>query len=156
ASQGLMTGDKPAGNLPPHSVKAGGYYVPAFVLGIPGVPLRIGADVWSAQQNGTGVSSFVRGQLEALANDSPLRGSLEIGRALTDRNPGAWDRFVQGQAQRWTPGGGLLRFAANAADPYQRQVRSVADAEQAILPGLRNALPPRLSPTGQPEANPRY
>lgn len=86
-----------------------------------------------------------------LATKSYLQGPGEILQAFLEHDERGLERFTSLMAGSVVPASGFLRGAANVYDPVLREERSILDALQARIPGLRQQLPPKRDRlTGEP------
>lgn len=194
AAQGNVTGEGPEDpaeqaalrqtGWQPSSVRLGGRYFDAHLLGQLGWPLIAGANLYEAR-NGPGgqglplkktptgeeqpgvldeLGDYVARQGRYFNDETFLRG---VGDILNLMGAG----FQQGQVpqqeaasvlQSIVPQGALLANYAASQDPFQRNPRAGAnpleDIQNALLarlPGQREQLQPRLSATGRQLSNPQ-
>lgn len=121
-------------------------------------PLALVADVTdmmvSGQLTGSDVETLATATVMALSNQFKNKTYLmNIGQfigAVTD--PDRTESWVRNFTSGFLPYSALLRYAN--PDPYMREVRSVADAFMAKVPGLSPDLPPRRDIFGDPVAPP--
>ena len=114
------------------------------------------AEIVKYSKDGTRTSDLWKQGLRAYAGlgeeMSYIRGLTDIARALTYAEGGD---LLESIARRFVPYGAFLSSVANGFDPYLREVESVGDSLQSMIPGFRNRLPERLDVYGQPRENPK-
>lgn len=194
AGQGLITGEGPSDprqqaalrdtGWQPDSIKIGGRYFNAHLLGPVGWSLIQGANAYEAthtpEEGGALkpiltpqgarapgpqdiLGDLVARQARYFNNETFLNGVGSVLNALSASAQGGQmaTREAESVIQSFIPQGALLANAASAMDPYERQARGSTAQEtfgQALetrLPGLRQNVPPRLTATGAPIPNPQ-
>jgi hypothetical protein len=194
AAQGNITGEGPEDpgeqaalrqtGWQPSSVKLGGRYFDAHLLGSAGWPLIAGANLYEAREGPGGqglapkktptgeqqpgvldeLGDYVARQGRYFNDETFLRG---VGDILNLMGSG----FQQGKVpqqeaagvlQSLVPQGALLANYASSQDPFQRNPRAgsgpledIQNALLARLPGQREGLQTRISATGRQLANPQ-
>jgi hypothetical protein len=194
AAQGNITGEGPsdpkqqaalrATGWQPDSVRIGGRYFNAHLLGPVGWSLIQGANTYEATHgpSGQGLEPIATPKGEREPNLQDILGDLaarqgryfnsetflsSLGSALnligsTAQQGQLPAREAASLLESVIPQGALLANLAATQDPYQRQTTNAQDPLAQIqnalasrIPGQRENLPPRLSATGTPLPNPQ-
>jgi cell wall-associated NlpC family hydrolase len=180
AAQGNITGNGPddpglkadltATGWQPDSIRIGGRYFPLHVLGPQGWALSEAANLYesthTSDQGGVAKpNADLQGQLGSYVSRMAQYGSNETFLSSIARVLQAAASTAQGQKMAESeiastlgslvPQGALFANAAASMDPYNRKPTSgdIGATIQSRIPGMRQDLPLRLTPTGQPEPN---
>ena len=182
AAQGNITGEGPedprirqelqATGWQPDSIRISGRYFPLHVLGPLGWPLSEAANLYEATHTGDQggyakpdesmqerFGSYAQRLGSYFQNETFLRGIGDLTSALQSGSDAERNAAYQlsSYAGSLIPQGALLANVASAADPMQRKLEpgNIAQSLENRLPGLREQLPEKLSPTGLPMPNPQ-
>lgn len=144
----------------PYSLKMGNYYVPyRKFLGPIGTLMAGVSDVTEVGHNlGEGdlanaSKAAVFGLSEVVADESWFSGITNFVDAARNWDKPAGDRYFRNMATSFIPFSVGLSQIARLIDPYQRQVRDIADAARAKIPGESMELMPRRDIFGMPIAS---
>lgn len=138
----------------PYSILVGGKWRSMNYLGPVMSLIAVGGHLeQSLQDNGVSLAAVATGLAgggSAIFKSSPLQGANAAFNALEDsqRYGGS---YVDNLAAGTVPT--LVKDAANAMDSKQRETKTTADAIQARIPVLREGLPEKMGPDGQPLNN---
>lgn len=169
ANAGYLTGGGPedekeraalmATGWRPYSVKVGDTYheysrLDPFAMWL-GVASDLATKDWQTKDAGDTVASLIASFSNAVINKTWMQGLSDFSEFLSDpKRNGEWylKRLGGTLAQPFT----LLSNIASERDPYVRESNSLPDAVKYRLPGLRESLPVRLDPFGEPIPNRTY
>lgn len=168
AAEGLITGSAPDDyrkammkrmtGWQEHSVKIGDMYYAANRLGVLGMALGIGADLYdvahqaTTEDFSTAAWAAVHAFSQNILDESFMRGPSDLIRALTDHERYG-PAFVRTFLSSFVPFSVGAAQIARTIDPYTRQARTVTDAMRRKIPFESEALFPMRDIWGEPMPN---
>lgn len=168
AAAGLATGAGPSApdeaalkrmtGWQPYSIKIGDMYFATHRLGVIGMGLGVGADLYDtahalSTEDGAKIASMaVHAFAQNILDESFMRGPSELIQALDDSDRyGAG--FVRSFISSFVPFSVGDAQIARAIDPYTRQTRTTMDSILAKIPWASEELMPRRDIWGEPIPN---
>ncbi len=130
----------------PYSIKVGDQWLSTNYFQPAGNLLAAGAEYQNAINEGedpeTAYANALAGAGKAFTEQSFLKGVSGGINALTDPTRSA-EKFAEQTAGSVVPN--IVRTAARATDPVQREMNGIGDAVTAGIPGLRQTLPAKTN-----------
>lgn len=130
----------------PYSIKVGDQWLSTNYFQPAGNLLAAGAEYQNAINEGedpeTAYANALAGAGKAFTEQSFLKGVSGGINALTDPTRSA-EKFAEQTAGSVVPN--IIRTAARATDPVQREMNGIGDAVTAGIPGLRQTLPAKTN-----------
>ena len=168
AAEGLITGSesddyrkammKRMTGWQPHSVKIGDIYYAVNRLGVLGMALGIGADLYDVAHQAetedfsTAAWAAVHAFSQNILDESFMRGPSDLIKALTEHERyGA--SFVRTFLSSFVPFSVGAAQIARTIDPYTRQARTITDAMLRKIPFASESLEPMRDIWGEPLPN---
>jgi hypothetical protein len=154
----------------PYSVNINGTWVPYHRLGVLGLLMGMGADLYSVVEHvSQAASNYTKDELEKfdeeinsamgavlesishnILEENFMRGPAELTKAV-EGGEGSFSRYIRNfMSSMFVPGSSMMGQTAHLIDPVSRRAQTLVESLQAKIPFLSENLYPRRDIWGEP------